>query len=446
MKVDRPGFDLSAFETADVADFNADGYPDIVGVGYRGDEVYNLVLLSKGSPAADGTLSYEAVPFNASLKLSRACVKACDFNVDGLTDFIVSANVVGSEGQTCFTDIYLNSASHPGTFTSLDLATNGVKAKGYGSIAIADFNADGLPDFYLAGTGDEASGELGYGQHLYINQGTATPSFKEMDCDVTKDVSNPVTNVATAAGVIDWDGDGAYDLLLPTAGHIYHNDGNGKLVKGDVIPTARNQAVAFPDWDGDGLKDYLVNGVSYDTDYLSSAQRGKVAIVSLNYSSLPSTPEPPTSLKAENVDGGFRLSWTPAASAKSTYTYEVYIKDANGKLVNNVTSFTDGDNNGLRKTVGPGNAGYSHSISFLPQVAGKYTWGVQAISPSFDGSTFAEGGEISFSGSTGISSAVVGIPVQTAHFNTLGQRVGNSAKGLHIIRLSDGKTYKQVVK
>ena len=49
VKVDRPGFDLSAFEAADVADFNADGYPDIVGVGYRGDEVYNLVLLSKGS-------------------------------------------------------------------------------------------------------------------------------------------------------------------------------------------------------------------------------------------------------------------------------------------------------------------------------------------------------------------------------------------------------------
>ena len=107
-----------------------------------------------------------------------------------------------------------------------------------------------------------------------------------MDCDVTKDVSNPVTNVATAAGVIDWDGDGAYDLLLPTAGHIYHNDGNGKLLKDDAIPTARNQAVAFPDWDGDGLKDYLVNGV-YDTDYLSSAQRGKVAIVSLSYSPCP---------------------------------------------------------------------------------------------------------------------------------------------------------------
>ena len=446
VNVGMAGFDFSAFGAADVADFNADGYPDIVGVGYRGDEVYNLILLSKGSPAADGTLSYEAVPFNTSLKLSRACVKACDFNVDGFTDFIVSANVIDSEGQTCLTDIYINSPSRPGTFTPLGLAASGVKSKGYGSIAIADFNADGLPDFYLAGTGDEASGELGYGQHLYINQGTAMPSFKEIVCDVTKDVSNPVTNVPTAAGVIDWDGDGAYDLLLPTAGHIYHNDGSGKLLKTDAIPTAKNQAVAFPDWDGDGVKDYLVNGVSYDTDYLSSAQRGKVAIVALNYSPLPSTPEPPVALKAETADGGFRLSWTPALSAKSTYTYEVYIKDANGKLVNNVNSFTDGDNNGLRKTVGPGNAGYSHSISFLPKVAGRYTWGVQAISPSFDGSPFAEGGEISFSGSTGIAPAVVGAPAQAVHFNTIGQRVGSSAKGIHIVRLSDGKAYKQVVK
>ena len=76
-------------QTADVADFNNDGKPDIVVIGKHA----NVVLINQGN------YQFTVRPWNSTLTLTHAMVKAADFDNDGYTDFIVSGALCGSLSQ-----------------------------------------------------------------------------------------------------------------------------------------------------------------------------------------------------------------------------------------------------------------------------------------------------------------------------------------------------------
>src|SRR5262249_44143790 len=125
-----------------VADLNGDGSPDLVVANSGSDTV--SVLLGKG----DGTFQDA---HNYAAGLQPTAVKVADFNADGIPDVVVA-----------------NQVTNPGTVTILlgngDGTLQAAQSYAVGpfpaSVAVADFNRDGIPDLAVTGTDRNGQGML----------------------------------------------------------------------------------------------------------------------------------------------------------------------------------------------------------------------------------------------------------------------------------------------
>ena len=141
-----------------VGDFNGDGIPDLAVPNYGGDTV--TVLLGNG----DGTFTVTASPAAGSAPRSIA---AGDFNGDGIPDLAV-ANYGGDTVTVLL-------GKGDGTFTAA--STIGVGDDPV-SIVVGDFNGDGIPDLAVANEGgDTVTVLLGNGDGTF----TATPTIWEAE-------------------------------------------------------------------------------------------------------------------------------------------------------------------------------------------------------------------------------------------------------------------------
>ncbi|NJK85513.1 MAG: T9SS type A sorting domain-containing protein [Bacteroidales bacterium] len=80
-------------------------------------------------------------------------------------------------------------------------------------------------------------------------------------------------------------------------------------------------------------------------------------------------------------------------------TYEFYVKDGEGNFLVAPASITGGENDGKRLILKHGNAFLNKSITLYDLPQGNYTWSVQAIDASFEGSAFAQEGSFSIGSS-----------------------------------------------
>ena len=125
--------------------------------------------------------------------------------------------------------------------------------------AVADFDRDGWPDFYVTNSGE------GSRNRLYRNQGDGT--FKDVaDAMGVADLNQPGTGVSMGAVWGDYDNDGYEDLFLYKYGRpeLFHNDqGHGFTPVGEQAGLPRwvnaNSAI-WLDYDRDGRLDLLLSG------------------------------------------------------------------------------------------------------------------------------------------------------------------------------------------
>ncbi len=432
--------DLRAASNAEVIDIDNDGRLDIILVGHQGETNCNVILHNQ-SPTGSRALWFSIEPYEPDFLLSQAIIKPADFNNDGLQDFAISALVEGREDQLRFTDIFLNDPEAPGHFIRLGLGEKGadLKRKSSGALQVADFNNDGWPDIMLAGLGEASSGESATRQRIYINQQTAVPSFATINSEFQTDIYTLSSAASNSAGVIDWNGDGFYDILLGGTksnvygGTLYLNDGNGRLKRAFAIPGALGACTAFPDYNGDGRKDFLLIGESKDQNYLTAEQFGDNAILCCNLYPTPSRPDAPLAPTATKRDGGVILSWQAPATALPGFTYDVFIKDEAGNLLNSTPAFIGGDKDGIRKANLMGRIGTRTEWTFRPTEPGTYTWGVQTIDAAYTGSSFTEGPSFTVTeedGLTAISSEREG---EQAVYNISGQRMPKQGRGINVV-------------
>lgn len=383
---------------AEVIDIDNDGRLDIILVGHQGETNYNVILHNQTTDAS--ALCFSIEPYEPEFLLREAIIKPADFNNDGLQDFAISALVDGREDQSRFTDVYLNDPEQRGNFIRLGLGEKGasLKRKSNGALQVADFNDDGWLDIMLAGIGEASSGETGTRQRVYINQKTEVPSFTAISSgDFPTDVYTLSSAASNSAGVIDWNGDGIYDILMGGIksnvynGMLYLNDGKGRLKRSVTIPGATGACIMFPDYNGDGRKDFLLNGFSKDKNYLTTEQQGRDAILCYNLYPTPSRPDAPQAPTTTKQDGSVTLSWQIPETVHAGFTYEIFIKDEAGNLVNSTPSIIGGTNDGIRKVNNLGRVGCRTEWTFFPTKPGTYTWGVQTIDAAYNGSTFTEG-------------------------------------------------------
>ena len=392
------GINLAGACNAEVIDIDNDGRLDIILVGHQGETNCNVILHNL-TTGGSSNLSFSVEPYEPDFLLSQAIIKPADFNNDGLQDFAISALVDGREDQLRFTDVFLNDAGCPGHFERLGLGEKGadLKRKSNGALQVADFNNDGWLDIMLTGLGEASSGESVTRQRIYINQQTDVPSFKALSSEFQADSYILSSSASNSAGLIDWNGDGSYDVLLggtksnAYSGMLYLNDGKGRLKRSVAIPGATGACTIFPDYNGDGRKDFLLIGMSKDQNYLTQEQFGSNAILCSNLFPTPERPDCPENPMVSRQNGLATLSWQAPETAANGFTYEIFIKDEQGNLVNSTPAFVGGTRDGIRKANLLGRVGTRTEWTFCPATPGTYTWGVQTVDAAFNGSSFTEG-------------------------------------------------------
>ena len=434
-------FNIKAACNAEIIDVDNDGRLDIILAGHQGEENYNIILRNESDNAT--SLSFKIMPYDTEYLLREAIIQPADFNNDGLQDFVISAVVDGKEDQVRFTDVFMNNPDQCGHFIRLGLGEKGadLKRKSNGTLQVADFNNDGWLDILLAGQGEASSGEATARQRIYANKKTEIPSFSAISSELQTDIYTLSSSANNSAGIIDWNGDGYYDVMLGgtksnvCCGMLYLNDGNGRLKRSITIPGALGASIIFPDYNGDGRKDFLLIGETKDKNYLNTEQYGDNAILCYNLLPPISRPEAPLNPSVNQQDGIVTLSWEMPTSAKQGFTYEVYIKDETGNLLCSTPSFIGDTKDGIRKVNRPGRIGPKTEWTYRPIKPGTYTWGVQTIDATYTGSVFANGPQFTIT-EEDIANGITSIrdnAVEKIIFNLAGQRLSKAQRGINIV-------------
>ncbi len=231
----------------------------------------NLLFHNDGDPDGDGIPSFTDVTqaagvsglvpgFDPANSLGRSlfAVMSADLNRDAYPDIYVGTDSVLPD------NIFLN--NRDGTFTDIGLAAGGIgdDASRAMGIAIADINADQLPDIYVTDTRDmRLPGEF-LGNPLYLSQGLAQDSTPRYA--LAPQASATSADFSWGTNFADFDNDGYLDLFVATNAEsselMYHNDGDGTFTEVGrcsgfgAVHDSRGTAVS--DLDGDGDLDIVV--------------------------------------------------------------------------------------------------------------------------------------------------------------------------------------------
>lgn len=409
---------LADLTAATVADVNSDGFPDIIGVGPQGR---NVVLYAQ-APATPPFV-FRSGSFAGKDKTFEQVLSA-DFNADGHPDiFAYSA----SEAELFLYDPATGDFVPTGWATSCPVPTDG-------GVAVADVDYDSTLDIVCVGTQGV----------VCFNDGTGhfTPSTAT-GLDV--DYQNAFCSVS-AANLFDWDGDNYADFLyqgqnpaLNTAtGAIWIGTGKGAFNLRRRYGSGLAATTAFLDWNDDGAPDLITTGSMTD-DHLFHNATGCLLAVSLNPNRATRSLQALSNLESRVEGNNVYLTWQRGLKNQ---TYEVFVRDAAGRLYGNVRSYVDGEWAGRRKVMAHGNCGTATEV-VLTLPAGEYTWGVQRISPRLGASPFATAMfTVEADGISDLPTAAGRAAAHTQHFNTIGQRVPSSFVGMQLLRYPDGSIRK----
>jgi hypothetical protein len=239
-----------------VGDFNRDGHPDLAVANGGGDPIpvgTVSILLGKGNGAFQAAQSYVVGSYPFSVAVG-------DFNGDGIPDLAIASQ--GTVVNTGTVSVLLGNGD--GTFR---LAGTFDAGSGPNSIAVADFNGDGRQDivttnFYesvVRGVVNIIESDV----RVFLGNGDGTFQAAEV-------FTVGLGPVSVAVG--DFDGDGILDLALANGGgylqpgstvSILLGNGDGTFKDAhnyDAGPSPR--FVAVGDFNRDGIADLVVANIS----------------------------------------------------------------------------------------------------------------------------------------------------------------------------------------
>ena len=232
-----------------VDDFDGDGWLDVF-VPTTDPERGALFLHNRG----DG--GFDDASEKAGLAGQVLSLNAChaDFDNDGNLDILMLRGAWETPRRMSLL------RNRGGVFEDVTLSAGLGEPIATQAAAWADYDNDGLVDFYVAGEFDTTRPDPRNLSRLYHNLGNGT--FENV-----ADVAG-VTNARFGKGVAwgDYDCDGLPDLYVSNLGQgnrLYHNQGNGTFVDVATVlhviePTA-GFACWFWDYDNDGRLDLWVN-------------------------------------------------------------------------------------------------------------------------------------------------------------------------------------------
>jgi hypothetical protein len=186
-----------------------------------------------------------------------------DFDNDGRLDFFIAGSTNGNSTGT-LSQLWRNTGSG---FTNVPIA--GLPGVYFGSLACADFDNDGRPDFLITGiTNGPANNAT---TQLWRNTGSG---FTHVPILGLRGVF--VSSLAWG----DFDNDGLLDFLmegLSASGFIselWRNTGSGFVnVPVPGLPGVADGSLAWADYDNDGRLDFLITGLTNGATRISQVWR-----------------------------------------------------------------------------------------------------------------------------------------------------------------------------
>ncbi len=406
-----------------IADFNHDGYPDILCMTNS-----NPTILINDSGA--GTFTPIA---DAGIAPQRGGTTAVgDINGDGIQDVVVSG-WNDTFGNDCFR-AYIGKGD--GTFTfnyanndPFDLVNRGTEK---GHIILVDIDSDGDLDLFITGT----SCPIAWTSisEIWLNNGTGIFAL---------DSSTTFTGVQkSGADWCDLNGDGTIDLVFAGEGsgattHIVLNEGNGTYTTHTetVLGGHRGGAtITAADFNSNGWIDIMVQGYND-----AGSNHFQVANGIGNQRSMNVAPTAPTNLMAKTAEGKVSFSWEAGSDTKTptaALRYNIYVKLIDGEIISVVPADPA---TGKLRSIEVGSALITCSYTLNIDAAKIAEWGVQTIDGGKLGSPFAVG-EIS-----AIENIEIDDNEAIEYYNIQGVKVENPQSGLYI-KKQGNKATKVLVK
>lgn len=406
--------------TIGIADFNGDGYQDIVTFcgNTRNDEGTPVVFFNDR-----GTGNF-IKDENTGIKPQRGgtlCVG--DYNRDGYQDILVSGWADDFGNDCC--RIWKNDGT--GKFTEVIIASLAGTEKG--QVIFADFTGNGLLDVFITGTSCPNSWELaayifknnGDDTFTKINAGLPGVQFSGADwCDLNGDGTIDIVyagendNLKNSVYAFN-EGDGSFTAVADKLGK---HRGGATVLACDINNNNVPDIMLMGYMDGDGPRHFQIyNGVG--TRVANKA------------------PNAPTGLKATANGNKTVLSWNAGSDEKATQgtgatpadalRYNYYVKTTDGKII---TAVPADPATGKLRSSNVCAASTALKVELSIPVANIAAWGVQSIDGAKAASAFAIG---TTSGIT-VVEADVNADAEVEYFNIQGMRVANPENGLFIRR------------
>ncbi len=279
LNVPLPGVDTGAVAWGD---FDNDGWFDILITGYMRTGPVSQVWRNLGN----GSFSN----INATLtSVLYSSVARADFDGDGAVDILLTGTTNGFLGGA-ISQVWRNLGQ--GTFTNLNVT---LPAVSQGSVAVADYDADGRPDILI--TGYSSAGPIA---QVWRNRGGG--SFSNLN------LSLPGVYQSSVAWA-DFDNDGKLDFVLTGSdsnsvpiSQVWRNTGNGAFTNFlAALPGVRSGSAAWGDFDNDGKLDLVLTGLSSNSVPVTHAFR--------NGTPMRGSSAPRIAGGNALVSGGFRFSF-----------------------------------------------------------------------------------------------------------------------------------------
>jgi hypothetical protein len=368
------------------ADYNNDGYPDLVitGENAAGQPITRFLQNNRLSGAAVGFVNQGAL---GVLNLAHSRVDWGDINQDGWLDLAIMGEDNTGTRQTA---VYLNNTR--GGFTALPVPLTDLTR---GDLAWGDFDADGWLDLAITGQGNAGPIARIYhnSQDFSGNGGNAFALF-----------SAPI--VGTIGGSLAWgdyNSDGYLDLVVSGQNgnnqandrsiHLYRYESTSGQFVDEVIqatpldPVNTGSQTVWLDYNLDGKLDLVVCGRSGAGPYQNTF--GLFQNININPALVPNAP---SGLQVAYDGYEVALSWTPPTGWPAPVeglSYNVVLDNSaaftNPLLASPLANLTDG----CRRVFAAGKTHdtTAHRLYNLPN--GTYHWRVQAIGPNYRGSVFS---------------------------------------------------------
>jgi hypothetical protein len=228
-----------------VADFNGDGIPDLAVASYTYPPGTVSILLGKGDGTFRADHSFAAGNYPTFVAVG-------DFNGDGIPDLAL-VNQTYDLSVPGTVSILLGNGD--GTFQAAQNYGAGIRPA---SVAVGDFNGDGILDLAVANRGiypDFANSSVS----ILLGNGDGTFQTAQ---------SYAIGYAPTSVAVADFNGDGIPDLALAThlGATILLGNGGGTFQALVSYPAGSDpSSVVVADFNGDGIADLAVANSTADT-------------------------------------------------------------------------------------------------------------------------------------------------------------------------------------